>query len=565
MISRNFEFLRLRRPALASLGGFAERYAVTDPSSALVKLRTLAEQLVVSIYDEQRLPRPLRATLNDLLREDVFAEQVPRVIQHKLHTIRIRGNKAAHGATATSTLARELLREAHDVACWCHLAFDEGQRANIPPFDLTAPAEDTKGKLKREKKALAQQLARREAELQQLLSQLDGEREKRGELERASAEERLDQKRRAEEAAGALALSEADTRKFLIDAMLVQAGWRVGASGANTDEVGQEVKLLGLPTASGTGFADYVLGGDDGKPLAVIEAKKTARSAEAGRTQAQQYADALQEAHGQRPVIFYTNGVEVFLWDDGPTHTRPAGYPPHRVHGFYSKDSLEYLVFKRANAEPLELVPPTTSIAGRLYQIEAVKRVAERFADLHRRALIVQATGTGKTRVAVSIAELLVRARWAKRILFLCDRRELRKQADGVFKEFLPGEPRTFVNAKTASDRDKRVYLATYPAMIKCFESFDVGFFDLIIADESHRSIYNKYRDLFRYFDALQVGLTATPRSVVSHNTYRLFGCEANNPTAHYSIDEAINHTPPYLVPFRVLKVTTNFLRKGIK
>ena len=192
---------------------------------------------------------------------------------------------------------------------------------------------------------------------------------------------------------------------------------------------------------------------------------------------------------------------------------------------------------------------PTLTIADRMYQLEAVKRVCERFSDLHRKALLVQATGTGKTRVAVSLCDVLVRAKWAKRILFLCDRRELLRQADRVFKEHLSGEPRVTVKRETAKQRDKRIYLATYPAMMECFESFDVGFFDLVIADESHRSIYNRYKDLFHYFDALQVGLTATPVKFVHRNTFELFNCEDQLPTSGYSLDDAIQSKPPYLVP----------------
>lgn len=565
MTSRNFEFLRRQRPALASLGEFAERYLEADPSSALVKLRAFVEQIVEAVYDEQRLPKPYRAGLNDLLNEPVFTDLVPRVVQQKIHAIRIRGNKAAHGEVVHNSLAFTLLREAFNVASWFHLVFDSGKRVEIPAFSMPASPSVSKGELKRAKKALLQKVARQEAELQQLLKSLEVEREKRAQLERATSDELAAQKDRAEAKATELEFSEAQTRKFLIDALLVNSGWEVGKDGANTDEVGQEVELSGLPTASGKGFADYVLWGDDGKPLAVVEAKKTAKSAEAGRTQAKQYADSLEQAHGQRPVIFYTNGVEIYLWDDSPTMTLADGAPPRKLHGFYSKDSLEYLLFQRANKVQLEVVQPSEHIAGRMYQLEAIKRVSERFSEGYRRALIVQATGTGKTRVAISLCDVLSRAKWAKRILFLCDRRELRKQADNAFKEFLPTEPRTFVSAKTASDRDKRIYLATYPAMIKCFESFDVGFFDLIIADESHRSIYNKFRDIFRYFDALQVGLTATPRSVVDHHTYRLFDCEDNDPTAHYGLEEAIDHTPPYLVPLRVVKLTTKFQREGIK
>ena len=175
------------------------------------------------------------------------------------------------------------------------------------------------------------------------------------------------------------------------------------------------------------------------------------------------------------------------------------------------------------------------------------------------------ATGTGKTRVAVALCDALIRARWVRRILFLCDRRELRKQAYNAFKDYLPGEPRTLITADTAHDRDKRIYLATYPAMMKCYQTFDVGFFDLIIADESHRSIYNRYRDLFAYFDALQVGLTATPVQFVSRDTFGMFRCEAGDPTFNYGFAEAINHVPPYLVPFEVQTHTTPFLREGIR
>lgn len=209
--------------------------------------------------------------------------------------------------------------------------------------------------------------------------------------------------------------------------------------------------------------------------------------------------------------------------------------------------------------------PAPGIIDDRLYQQEAVKRVVERFAQHKRRALVVQATGTGKTRVAVALCSALSRARWARRVLFLCDRRALLTQADLAFKEFLDDLPRTTIAAGTAHDKDKRVYLATYPAMMKCFTTFDVGFFDLVIADETHRSIFNRYRDLFEYFDACQVGLTATPVGFVARNTFRMFDCEVDDPTFNYTYEEAVANDPPYLVPYEVESVTTEFLRRGIK
>ncbi len=295
-------------------------------------------------------------------------------------------------------------------------------------------------------------------------------------------------------------------------------------------------------------------------PLGLIEAKRTAVNPELGRTQAKCYADGIEKERGQRPVIFYSNGFDTWIWDDAGRWT------PRKLYGFYSKDSLQHLVRQRSERQDLTKIVPSPEIAGRLYQIRAVTEVLERFQNRRRKALIVQSTGTGKTRVAISFSEALIRAGWVKRILFLCDRRELRKQAHNAFKAFLPDEPRVYVTSQTYKEREHRIYLATYPAMMKCYETFDVGFFDLIIADESHRSIYNRYRDLLYYFDSQQVGLTATPRKdLISHNTYRLFDCEDNDPTSFYSYEDAINDVPAWLVPFEVHTYTTPFLRRGVK
>lgn len=262
---------------------------------------------------------------------------------------------------------------------------------------------------------------------------------------------------------------------------------------------------------------------DNGLPLAVVKAKKTAASAQRGQEQARLYADGLEKMHGQRPIIFYTNGFDIFIWDD------QAGYPPRQLFGFYSKDSLQYLLYQRKQRQSLDTAAANPQIVDRLYQIEAIKRVTEKFSGSRRKALIVQATGTGKTRVAIALTDLLNRAARVKRVLFLCDRKELRKQAKNAFNNFLT-EPLTIVSAHTAKDRDKRIYLATYPAMNKIFQTFDVGFFDLMIADESHRSIYNRYREMFRYFDCLQVGLTATPVDFISRNTFGIFDCADQTP-----------------------------------
>jgi type I restriction enzyme R subunit len=560
MQSQNFEFLRPRWEDLATLGAFAENYAHADPSSATVKLRNFAEQIVLFIYHHHGLPKPFQCNLNDLLTNPSFVHAVPRVVVSKLHSLRIHGNRAAHGESVLAQTALWMLQEAYELGRWMHLGYGGGSAADCPPFvppggDAGTEAER---KLRRERTAILANMAAQQHQIEQLLAELEAGRLRQA-VPQASEAELHAAQMQGQRAADALSLDEELTRRRLIDSQLLAAGWEVGTEGASTESVGQEHEVEDQPTPTRRGRADYVLWGADGKPLAVIEVKRTSISAELGRTQAKCYADGLERTTGQRPVIFNTNGYDVWIWNDAQNE------PPRKLFGFYSQDSLEYLHFQRTGQQPLARTAPSPDIAGRMYQLEAIKRVAERFVAKHRKALIVQATGTGKTRVAVALCDVLLRAGWAKRILFLCDRRELRKQAHNVFKNHLPGEPRTYVTASTSHDRDKRIYLATYPAMMECFQTFDAGFFDLIIADESHRSIYNRYRDLFAYFDCLQVGLTATPVDFIARNTYKIFGCEDGDPTAYFSYEEAVSNTPPYLVPFEVVTHTTPFLRKGIK
>lgn len=564
MKSINFENLRPKWPELASLGGFAESYAHTDPVGSIGRLRQFCEQSVEWIHFEHRLPRPFRANLNDLLDNPPFREVIPNVVLSKLHSLRKEGNNAVHGNKGDATIAVRMLQEAYDVGRWLFVNYASGSPNDCPKF-VEPPQGGIEGAAqRREKRAILERVAAQEAQLKQLLADLAQERSKAVQAQ-ATAEERqaaLEAAMRAKaalEAVDPLSFSEAETRKYLIDQMLADEGWKVGKGLTNTEEVKKEYPVGHQPTASGNGLADYVLFDDNGKPLAVIEAKKTSEDPQIGRTQARMYAEGLEKQHGQRPVIFFTNGFDLWIWNDA------AGEGWRKIWGFYSKSSLQHLIFQRTEKLPVSEIRPNPAIAGRMYQIEAVRRVVERFAEKKRKALVVQATGTGKTRVAISLSDAMLRASWAKRVLFLCDRRELRKQANNAFKEFLPSEPRTFVTGASAGNTDFRIYLSTYPAMMKVYESFDVGFFDLIIADESHRSLYNRYRQVFDYFDCYQVGLTATPVDFVSRNTYSMFQCEEQDPTANYTYEEAINHNPPYLVPFEVDTHTTPFLRDGIK
>ena len=564
MKSQNFEFLRPKWPELAQLGGFAEAYMHTDAVGAIAKLRMFCEQVVQWIHVSQRLPKPAQANLSDLLDNLPFREIVPSVVLAKLHGIRKEGNKSLHANTGDQISALSLTREAHSVGRWLFVTYGGGSTNDCPAFVVPPVGGVEAVDQRKEKRAYLERIARQEAQLQQFLQDLEKDRSRATQAESTAEERRaaLEAALRAKDQLAAvdpMAFDEAQTRAYLIDRMLTDEGWNVAPGIRSTEEVRKEVLVKHQPTASGEGAADYVLFDDNGKPLAVIEAKKSAEDPQKGRNQAKIYADGIEQEYHQRPVIFFTNGYDLWIWNDA------AGEPWRRLYGFYSKSSLQHLVFQRSEKKPLSEVSANPNIAGRMYQIEAVRRVVEKFAARKRRALIVQATGTGKTRVAISLVDAMMRAGWAKRVLFLCDRRELRKQANNAVKEFLPSEPRTYVTGASAGDTGHRVYLATYPAMMKVCESFDVGFFDLIIADESHRSLYNRYRQIFEYFDCYQVGLTATPVDFVARNTYRMFECDEGDPTATFTFKEAIDHNPPYLVPFEVDTHTTQFLREGIK
>lgn len=537
------------------LGSFAEKYLYTDPAGSAVKLRMFTEKYVNILYSLLHItPDPEINSLNDLMRNRSFSIKLPRPVLNMLHSLRINGNKAAHGTEITLQNTEGMLKEAYDLSKWLYITYYEGKAENIPCYISPPDLEEIREK---EKLEMLKELKLKEIQLEKALKELGEHKERKVYPKSGEQLKFLEQK--GFDVADELKFSEEHTRRLLIEEMLTDAGWDVGANGSDTSEVKQELELSGQPTPSGIGYADYVLFEDNGNPLAVIEVKKTSMSVEQGRKQAQLYADSLEKKYSQRPVIFYTNGYDTYIWNDA------ANEPPRQIYGFYSKDSLQYTLFRNRNAVDLAGIKINDKIAGRLYQEEAVKRVLEKFQSKRRKALIVLATGTGKTRIAVSLCEALTTANRVKRILFLCDRRELRKQAKNVFQQFLPGSPLTVISSRTYEERDKRIYLATYPAMNRYYRNFDTGFFDLIIADESHRSIYKAYKDLFAYFDSLQVGLTATPVDFVNRNTFKVFDCRPGDPTANYSYEDAVTNEPPYLSSFEVFNVTTKFLREGIK
>ncbi|MDI3390978.1 DEAD/DEAH box helicase family protein [Pseudomonas sp. V98_8] len=557
MKSVNFEFLRPGNQLLANLAGLAEAVLHIDPGSALTRLRSFAEELTKTIYKEELLPRLPQASFYELVKDPVFADCASKSLVYQINFLRIQGNDTAHGGEGDVRNAKLALNAAHELAKYMAVKYYGVTHAALPAFIEVKDPTAAFSQLQQSFSSYEKKLQKQQEELQRVMDKLEQERTRNlDKLDKPAKPDQQKRQQQSQKVADSLQWNEAKTRALMIDAMLLQGGWDV----SNPAQVGMEVEVDFPDNASGKGFADYVLWGDNGQPLAVIEVKKSGNvSLQEGREQARMYADGFERMGMQRPVIFYSNGYETFIWDDKQYNTYRS------VYGLYSKDSLEYLNYQRQyRIAELEKHNPELSIADRPYQIEAIKTVAAHFQKQRRKALIIQATGTGKTRVAIALAELLLRTGWAKRVLFLCDRKELRVQADEAFKQNLPSEPRCVIGETNKVDQTARIYIATYPGMMNRFAQLDVGFFDLIIADESHRSIYNKYRDLFDYFDALQVGLTATPVKFISRNTFDIFDCETTDPTFEFGLDAAINNEPPYLAPFRVRDLTTDFLRDGI-
>lgn len=360
--------------------------------------------------------------------------------------------------------------------------------------------------------------------------------------------------------------NEKETRLELIDPALKRAGWVV----LNEKHIIEknkaciETPVVGMPKTSenptGNGFADYVLFGDDGKPLALIEAKKSVVNEEQGRVQACLYADALEKKYGLRPVIYYTNGYSIKIID--------GLYPARQVFGFHKKDELEYLIQRRGFS--LDDKEVDASICGRYYQKDAIDEVMKHLGSKHSRSLIVLATGTGKTRVSCAISDIFLRNNYVKRILFLADRKNLVKQAkEETFEKFLPTVPMAVIvdGQKEGEESQARIVFSTYQSMISIIKDmtkcpYGIGHFDLIIVDEAHRSLFNKYAEIFSYFDALMIGLTATPRNDIHKSTYKVFNLDTEMPNYEYDVVKGVKDG--YLTYYRALDRTPNILKDGV-
>ncbi len=369
-------------------------------------------------------------------------------------------------------------------------------------------------------------------------------------------------------------MSEAETRKIYIDNYLREAGWeicepnttrtladgkRVACGTVFPGKACCEIPVEGMQNASGVGFCDYVLYGNNGKPLAIVEAKKTSKDPVVGSLQVKQYGECMEKQYGYVPVLYYTNGYEIYVMD--------GVYPARKVLSFHTADELAYMLQKRERGDITDL-KVRDDISGRPYQKMAITSICERFNEKHRRGLIVMATGTGKTRVSISLVELLLRNGWVKNVLFLADRTSLVRQAFKNFKKILPDMTYCVLSERSlANEPNARITFSTHQTMIGFIDAENKEYtsarFDLIIIDEAHRSVFNKYGAIFKYFDSLLVGLTATPKDEVDASTYQLFNCENSEPNFAYSLEEAVKDK--FLVPYKVHAKTTQLLTHGIQ
>jgi len=565
----------------------AEANIKSDPRIAGFYARNALELMVETVFDlDKWLSRPRHdVTLMSLIHDKDFKQNLNAGLFPKLKLIIKIGNEAVHGKSALAQRdALQAVKELHHVLYWFVRTYTPDlDRAKfvVAPFDEALVPQKVAMDLGIAEKALSS--IKKLKELEKQLAKDDKEKRedaqkqlKENEDLRAENLALLEQIEQAKQAAGKAQDShnydEKETRDYLIDALLHEAGWPL------KDKRDREYPVKGMPFSTvnpnGNGSVDYVLWGDDGTALAVVEAKRISISPEAGQQQAKLYADCLEKECGVRPVIFYSNGYETRLWDD-------HYYPPRPVQGFYTKAELALMIKRRADRQLFFsddagkgkslTAEISDAITNRYYQKAAITHILQHFELEHeRKALLVMATGTGKTRTVISLVDLLVKNDWVKNVLFLADRNALLTQAKKNFVKLAPRISCSLLDSSQSKDKiDSRLYFSTYPTMKNLLDRsaderpFGVGHFDLIIVDEAHRSVYSKYRQIFEYFDGLLVGLTATPKDEVEKNTYDIFDLQDGMPTYAYEDTRAYNEK--YLVPPTKISVATKFIREGIK
>ncbi|RXG30671.1 DEAD/DEAH box helicase family protein [Leeuwenhoekiella marinoflava] len=580
-MNSNFQFLKNEFATFHDRAVKAEQLVITDPRTSLVYSRMALEEAINWMYaNDEDLEQQYNTTLHNLLVQPEFKEQFNHKLYNELFIIKNAGNLAAHNKPVNDIDSHKAIEALFYFGKWFIKSYAKEPVNEIGIFDFhyipkeggstlsRKQIQQLQKQLDKELDTYQEQLKAKEAERQQLADENELFKKQIEALQaqieankvEANVEDEVNHPR-----------NEAETRKYLIDVALREAGWDL--KGIND----KEYKVQYMPKStnkSETGYVDYVLWDDDGLPLALVEAKRTLESASKGENQAQLYADSLEKMHGRRPVMYYSNGYEIFLWDD------QFYKQSRRVHGFYTKAELQTAMFRRTHRMDIRTAPIDTEISGRSYQMRAIKSITEHFAGndksdgkligTNRGALLVLATGTGKTRTSIAFSKLMLECNWAKRILFLADRTSLVDQAKRNFVKHLPEH--TSVNLLEEKDNpDARFAFSTYQTMMGLIDRsrdeearfYGVGHFDLIIIDEAHRSIYKKYQAIFEYFDALFLGLTATPKNSIDKNTYHIFGLADKSPTDAYTFQEAVDNK--HLSPYNTIEIPTKFLREGIK
>ena len=551
----NFEYLKnINEYALFSAAAIeAEKVFASSPAMCAVGCRKALELAVKWVYAaDNTITMPYRENIQSLLHEPTFRFAVDaRVWSQLLYIVRL-GNLAVHtDQNIAPSDALASLRALFEFIDWIDYCY--GSEYEARQFDAK---QIPKNKVNVDVKRIKEQeslLEERAAEIERLRKQIE-------EMSEQYTESKQENQNTREFVVKDI--SEFETRKRYIDIDLKYLGWHLGG---NQSEVYEEYPVDDMENKPGQqGFVDYVLFGKDGLPLAVIEAKRSSKDPNVGRQQAVLYADCLERKFGRRPMMFTTNGFETYFWDD--THS-----PQGRVSGLFSRDDLQRLMNRRTERKDLQSVTIDEKITDRYYQKEAIRAVCDSIEQKFRKFLLVMATGTGKTRTASSLTDVLSRGNHITNILFLADRTELVKQAKDDFKNYLPDM--SLCNLCSGKDdRNARIVFSTYPTMLNAIDSvrtkdgfplYSPAHFDLIILDEAHRSIFKKYRAIFEYFDAMLVGLTATPKMEVDHNTYDFFEVEHGVPTYAYDYETAV-YQDHVLVPYFNYEVKTKFLEEGI-
>ena len=533
-MAKNFDYLKEMASFVTLYNDCneAETFVYSDPNKSALACRRALEWTVVLVYKVQHWDVPEHTNLFELVSKQDFKELINSLdLMKKLHFIRSVGNRAAHQNNVTK---KESYYAVLDLYYFIgDVLMEMGFVEKYPKFnkDLLTEMHSTLVVVNSVETQPSDSLAEGHKPIQSLKDNSPKD------------------------------LSEAATRILYINEMLREAGWHIceekGAIVGGKACI--EIELQGMPNGAGVGYADYVLFDTDGKPLAVVEAKKTTVEPVVGKQQAILYADCLENKYGIRPVIYYTNGFEVNVIDG-------QGYPARTIYGFHTRQDLQKIIERRGRADITDM-QAKPEIIDRYYQTRAVKSVCEHFNKKFRRALLVMATGTGKTRVAIALVDVLLRNNWIKNVLFLADRTELVRQAYNNFKKLLPGETKCNLCDSADKNTDARVLFSTYQTMINYIDAekkgFSIGRFDLIIIDEAHRSVFGKYGAIFDYFDSLLIGLTATPRDEIDRSTYRLMDLEDGEPTDSYEYEQAVKDG--YLVDFKALRYHSDIINNGIK